>query len=315
LNVGTASGSVARMARPLRIQFPGGIYHVTARGNGRQALFVDDIDCARFLGVLQAVVAEYRLLCHAYCLMTNHYHLLLETPEANLSRAMQQLNGVFAQRFNRRHERTGHVLEGRFHAQVIDRDAHLREVCRYIVLNPVRAGLVADPREWRWSSFQATAGETEAPLFLTVDWVLSLAGARSRAEAERSYLLFVQAGIGAADSDMDPARAVILSPAGQIPDVRTSIERAATLTKIRRDQRFPVRPSLEDLFRDMTSRADRDARCMLAVRDHGYTLSAVARFVGLHYSRLSHILASNPSRPDTSASPQRHTRRRAQRKI
>lgn len=151
------------MSRPLRLQLPGGIYHVTARGNARQAIFEDDDDCAGFLIVLASTVARYRLLCHAYCLMGNHYHLLLQTPESNLSVAMRQLNGVYTQRFNRRHERCGHVLQGRFGAQLVDGDAYLREVCRYIVLNPVRAGLVAHPGEWRWSSFRATAGETAVP--------------------------------------------------------------------------------------------------------------------------------------------------------
>jgi len=135
------------MVGPLRIQFPGGLYHVTARGNGRQPLFADDTDRERFLTVLTRVVARYHLFCDAHCLMGNHYHLPLETPEANLSRAMRQLNGVYSQAFNRRHGRPGHVLEGRFHPQVVDKDAYLREVCRYIVLNPVRAGLVAHPRE------------------------------------------------------------------------------------------------------------------------------------------------------------------------
>ena len=91
------------MSRPLRLQLPGGIYHVTARGNARHAIFEDDDDCAGFLIVLASTVARYRVLCHAYCLMGNHYHLLLETPEANLSSAMRQLNGVYTQRFNRRH--------------------------------------------------------------------------------------------------------------------------------------------------------------------------------------------------------------------
>src|SRR6266568_4263905 len=108
------------MARPLRIEFPGGLYHVTARGNGRLAIFADDTDRERFLLVLTSVVSRYHVLCHAYCLMDNHYHMLLETPEANLSRAMRQLNGVYSQAFNRRHQRPGHVLEGRFHARVVD---------------------------------------------------------------------------------------------------------------------------------------------------------------------------------------------------
>src|SRR5713226_7729566 len=146
------------MARPLRLQFPGGIYHVTSRGNDRRPIFEDDDDRARFLIVLASVVARYHVLCHAYCLMDNHCHLLLETPEANLSRAMRQLNGVYSQAFNRRHRRPGHVLEGRFHAQVVDKDVYLRTVCRYIVLNTVRAGLVTPPRQWLWSSYGATAG-------------------------------------------------------------------------------------------------------------------------------------------------------------
>ena len=108
------------MARPLRLPLPGGIYHVTARGNDRQAIFEGDADCSLFLIVLASVVTRYRVRCHAYCLMGNHYHLLLETPEGNLSAAMRQLNGVYTQRFNRRYERCGHVLQGRFGAQLVD---------------------------------------------------------------------------------------------------------------------------------------------------------------------------------------------------
>jgi REP element-mobilizing transposase RayT len=148
------------MSRPLRLQLPGGIYRVTARGNARGPIFEDDDDRVRFLVVLASTVARYRMRCHAYCLMGNHYHLLVQTLEPNLSIAMRQLNGVYAQRFNRRHERCGHVLQGRFGAQLVGGDAYLRELCRYIVLNPVRAGLVAHPGDWRWSSFQATAPES-----------------------------------------------------------------------------------------------------------------------------------------------------------
>ena len=133
------------MARPLRLEFPGAVYHVTSRGNARAAIFLDDEDRPIFLGVLGAVVARFGWLCHAYCLMDNHYHLLLETPDPNLSRGMRQLNGVYTQRFNRRHGRVGHVLQGRFKAILVDRDGYLLELARYLVLNPVRAGRVKDP--------------------------------------------------------------------------------------------------------------------------------------------------------------------------
>jgi len=286
------------MARPLRIQFPGGIYHVTARGNARQTLFIDDVDRERFLLVLAEGVTTHHLLCHAYCLMPNHYHLLVETPDANLSRAMRHLNGLFAQYFNRRHQRPGHVLQGRFHAQVVDGDAYLRAVCRYIVLNPVRAGLAAHPREWRWSSYRATAGQAPIPPFLTVDWILSLGHARSRAEAEDRYARFVIAGIG---ETTPPPPSLVLGSARELPVVRAQVESAAALAEIPRRDRFVLRPSLEQLFAGATTRADRDIRCACAVRDHGYSLRTVARFVGLHYSAVSRAVARGTSMRPPSA--------------
>ena len=128
------------MARPLRIEFPGAIYHVTARGNARNAIVLDDEDRELFLVCLGEVILLFGWVCHAYCLMDNHYHLLIETPEGNVSRGMRQLNGVFTQRFNRRHGQVGHLFQGRFKAIVVDRESYLLELCRYVVLNPIRAG-------------------------------------------------------------------------------------------------------------------------------------------------------------------------------
>jgi len=133
------------MARPLRLEFPGALYHVTARGNARQAIVLDDRDRALFLVCLGEVVLRFGWICHAYCLMDNHYHLLIETPEGNVSRGMRQLNGVFTQRMNRCHNRVGHLFQGRFKAIVVERESYLLELCRYIVLNPIRAGMA---RNW-----------------------------------------------------------------------------------------------------------------------------------------------------------------------
>jgi len=130
------------MARPLRLSYPGALYHVTARGNARQAIYTDDADRQMFLLVLEDVETRYHWLCHAYCLMDNHYHLLLETPQGNLSAGMRQVNGVYTQRFNRRHGRVGHIFQGRFKAILVERESYLLELCRYLVLNPVRAGIV-----------------------------------------------------------------------------------------------------------------------------------------------------------------------------
>jgi len=280
------------MSRRLRVHFSGGVYHVTARGNDRQPIFKDDDDCSRFLVVLASVVSRYRVLCHAYCLMGNHYHLLLETPEGNLSPAMRQLNGVYTQRFNRRHERCGHLLQGRFGAQLVGGDSYLREVCRYIVLNPVRAGLVPHPREWRWSSFRATAGEMVAPGFLTVSWVRSLAGAATGAEALRRYTAFVEAGIGTTDDAIETvsSRPVIGDDAfvGRVGERCRDAGRSA---QIPRSQRFAGRPGLGELFIGVSSRAERDRRAVAAVRDHGYAMRRVAEFLGLHYVTVSRALA------------------------
>lgn len=288
------------MSRPLRLQLPGGIYHVTARGNSRRPIFEDDDDCARFLIVLASTVARYRVLCHAYCLMGNHYHLLIQTLEANLSIAMRQLNGVYTQRFNRRHERCGHVMQGRFGAQLVDGDPYLREVCRYIVLNPVRAGLVAHPGQWRWSSFRAAAGEVPAPGFLSVDWVRSLSGARTQTEAIRRFVSFVEAGIGEPESAVDRLSAKPVMGDGVLTGpLADQCREAVQCTEFPRAQRFGSRPPLARIFGDVTSRADRNTRAVAAVRDHGYTMKEVADFLGLHYITVSRALARADGLPAT----------------
>jgi putative transposase len=180
------------VARPLRIEFQGALYHVTSRGNDRRVIFSDDADPLLFLGTLGSAVENYSWLCHAYCLMPNHYHLLIETREPTLSRGMRQLNGVFAQAHNRRQGRSGHLFQGRFHAVLIEKEAHLLEVARYVVLNPCRANLCVAPEEWLWSSYRPTAGLDRSPPFLATDWLLKQFG-RDRARARQRYREFVAA--------------------------------------------------------------------------------------------------------------------------
>jgi REP element-mobilizing transposase RayT len=132
---------------------PGGIYHVTARGNNRAAIFLDEFDYLDCIRQLAKVIAHCDWLCLAFCLMPNHYHLLVETPLPNLADGMHLLNGRHARRFNARHERAGHLFQGPYHAESVERDEHLLESCRYIALNPVRAGLVEEAADWPWSSF------------------------------------------------------------------------------------------------------------------------------------------------------------------
>jgi REP element-mobilizing transposase RayT len=184
------------MPRPKRIQFPGALYHITARGNNREPMYLDDLDREHFLRVLATTTRRYHALIHAYCLLTNHYHLLLETPLGNVSRALQYLNGVYCQRFNRRHGRNGHVLGARFAAQLIEREAHLLEAACYIVCNPVRAGLCAHPARWRWSSYRATAGLTPTPTFLLTRALLA-EFAPDPTRARQRYRAFVTARLSA----------------------------------------------------------------------------------------------------------------------
>jgi REP element-mobilizing transposase RayT len=178
------------MVRALRVEFAGALYHVTARGNARQKIFLDDEDRRGFLDLLGKEVEQQGWLCYAYCLMNNHYHLLIETPEPNLVAGMRRFGGVYTQRFNRRHRRVGHLFQGRYKAILVDKDAYLRELCRYVVLNPVRAKAVKKIEQWPWSSYAATVGTEEGPAWLSAKAARALFGTRA------AYERFVHEGLG-----------------------------------------------------------------------------------------------------------------------
>jgi putative transposase len=177
------------MGRPLRIVVPGGLAHVTMRGVDRQDIFLDGWDRLLFLRLLERSRRIYEWIVLAYCLMGNHFHLVLQTPEPTLSDGMRDLAGIYARRFNARHGRTGHLYEDRFDDEPIETESHLLETLRYVVLNPVRSNFVRHPNEWEWSSYLATAGEIAAPPFLDRENVLSLFG--DDASAYRRYRQFV----------------------------------------------------------------------------------------------------------------------------
>ena len=164
------------MGRRPRIDHPGAFHHVTARGNAKADIFLTSRDAEVFLATFGDVVRDRRWSCFAYCLMPNHYHLLIETHEANLSVGMHALNAAYARMFNVAHDRVGHVFQQRFHAEAIGRDEHMLEALRYIVLNPVRAGLSETPDVWRWSSHGAMTGACPAPRWLARDRALQQFG-------------------------------------------------------------------------------------------------------------------------------------------
>jgi len=275
------------MARPLRLEYEGAVYHITSRGNARENIFLDKGDRSRFLKILAEVVERYGWICHAYCLMTNHYHLLIETPDAGLSHGMQLLNGVYTQWFNRRHDRVGHLLQGRFQAILVEKESYLLELVRYVELNPVRAKMVRSVRDWSWSSYRATAGQTEAPEFLTVGWVLSQFDP-DRERAIRAYRRFIRQGRGI--NVWDELRAgALLGTDGFVDQLRPLLKEKPLDPEYRKRERFAARPSLEELFRDVTDKATRNERIYQAVRVHHYTLREVGDCVGLLYSTISVI--------------------------
>jgi len=275
------------MARPLRIEYEGAVYHVTSRGNARQRIFLDDADREQFLAVLAATVERFGWICHAYCLMTNHYHLLVETPEANLSRGMRHLNGVYTQAFNRRHTRTGHVLEGRFKAILVEKGPYLLELARHVVLNPVRALAARSARDWPWSSYRATAGMVDVPDFLMTSWILAQLH-RSRRRAIELYREFVKQGRGA-DVWTELRGGILLGSDRFAAKLKPLLLDYAALKEVPRRERLAARPSLEKLFSNVRHKKVRDRQIHAAVRVHEYTLQAVADFLGLHYSTISTI--------------------------
>jgi len=143
-----------------------------ARGNGRMSIFLDDTDYRQFVHLLGDVVEDLEIQCWNYCVMPNHFHATLLPTLPNLSEALRRINGRYAQWWNRRHERIGHVFQGRFKDQIVQREGYLAALCRYVAMNPVRAGLVTRPEDWEWSSYAATTGQRPSPSFLAVDQVL-----------------------------------------------------------------------------------------------------------------------------------------------
>jgi putative transposase len=171
--------SVARVPRPLRLQAPGAYYHVTSRGVDGRSIFVDDTDRESFLAILAHVVKKDTLECHAYCLMSTHFHLIVATPEANLAAAMQRLCSGFAMSYNRRYGRKGHVFERRYHSVHLQTEQHLLAAVRYVALNPVSAGICERPADWRWSSYPQLLGVTPVQRWLIVSEVKAWLGART----------------------------------------------------------------------------------------------------------------------------------------
>ncbi len=276
------------MSRPLRIEFAGAVYHVTSRGNACQPIFLDEEDREKFLSILAYVVDRYKWRCHSYCLMDNHYHGLIETPEPNLAEGMRQLNGVYTQHFNSRHARVGHLFQGRYKALLVEKDSHLLELCRYIVLNPVRAGVTARASQWKWSNYRATSGIARTPKFLTVDWILSQF-ARDREGAKAGYRAFVAAGVNQNSPWVDLRGQIFLGTEKFASRLLELLKEKKNAQEVPRAQRLAGRPSLKELLPKtlLAAGAARDEAVWKGNILYGYRLREIADHIGVHYSTIS----------------------------
>ncbi len=275
------------MARPLRIQFAGALYHVTSRGDGRDDIFLGDEDRKLWLEVLEQIYRRFNWIVHAYCQMGNHYHLLVETPASNLSKGMRQLNGVYTQRFNSHHNRVGRVFQGRYKAILVQKEAYLLELSRYIVLNPVRARMVRAARDWRWSNYRATAGMTAVPDWLQIDWTLA-AFAESGKEAQNAYRRFVADGKHQPSPWEELKNQIYLGSEKFVDDVRCGMDGTRRLSEVPRKQRQQVARPLSWYFE---KHQDRDAAIFAAFTSGEYNMREIGDHVGVHYSRISRIVS------------------------
>ena len=275
------------MARPLRIEFAGALYHITSRGDGQDEIFLGGEDRDLWLNILGHICERFNWVVHAYCQMGNHYHILIETPDGNLSKGMRQLNGVYTQRFNRIHHRVGHVFQGRYKAILVQKDAYLLELSRYIVLNPVRAHMVRSARDWPWSNYRATAGMTAAPNWLETDWILA-AFAERKKEAQTAYRRFVSDGRNQPSPWEDLKNQIYLGSEAFVEVMQRKMDVDQRLSEIPKTQRRPVARPLTWYFK---KHRDRDAAILEAFTSGGYNMREIGDHVGLHYSRISRIVS------------------------
>ncbi|MFQ5788603.1 MAG: transposase [Thermodesulfobacteriota bacterium] len=289
------------MARPLRLEYPGALYHITSRGNARQDIYLDDDDRSKFLNILSNEIRQQRWNCYPYCLMSNHYHLMIETPEGKLISGMRRLNGIYTQWFNRRHGRIGHLFQGRYKSIIVDRESYLLELCRYVVLNPVRAGLVKHPQEWKWSSYLATMGKINKSEWLDTEWILLQFGISNK-KAQEEYKRFIEEGFGV-PSPWDRLKGQIWLGSDAFLEKMDSLIRRDNLDEVPLSQTVPTRPTKFEIIetiskaygitiKELVERNNPEAyqtSVYLLRRVVNMDLKAVARTFGVSTARISRI--------------------------
>lgn len=283
------------MARPLRIVYPGAFYHITSRGNERKEIFKTDIDREKFLTYLESAAKRYGAVIHVWCLMTNHYHLLLETPAGNLSEIMRHINGAYTTYFNIKRKRSGHLLQGRYKAILVDADEYAQQLSCYIHLNPVRVGAVQKPEHYVWSSYRNYIGRCKVPEWLRRDFILGYFGGVG-VKGERNYRKYVERVMG--QDQGSPLREVLHSTFLGSEEFVQGVTKEHLEDK-RADRNIPalralvVRPSIETiekevgvLFADET-RTGRQVSLYLCRKYSGRKLKEIGTYFGISESGVS----------------------------
>ena len=275
------------MTRPLRLEFPGALYHVTSRGNRRNSIYRDDADRNAWLRVLGKVCQRHHFVIHSFCQMTNHYHLLVETVEPNLSTGMRQLNGLYSQYFNWRHSLVGHLFQGRYKAILVQKESYLLELSRYIVLNPLRAKVVSSLDDWRWSSHAYFVSREQPPSWLERDRLLDRFG-NVHQEAVSAYRAFILQGIDEA-SPLSAIRHQVLLGDEAFVTAHQQLQRSADLVEVAREERGAVALPLDAY---QAKYADRDEAMARAYLSNAFTMTQIARAFGVSAKTVGRAVAA-----------------------
>lgn len=249
------------MSRPLRIEFPGAVYHLTAKGNFGQSIFNDKTDAIHFLEFLGKEIFQQRWICHAYCLLENHFHLIIETPEPNLSRGMGRLNMRYSQWFGRRHKCNGHLFHGRFKSIILQKEKFLLPLCRYVVLNPVRLKLVDHVNQWRWSSYRFLAYEKEKNEWLTLDWIQAQFET-TKSEKNNAWQNYVLKGINLPSPWKDLRSGYYLGDEKFLKRIAGEIK-GKSLYQISKNAANPERPNLDQILEAVSEASGVSAKQIL----------------------------------------------------
>lgn len=280
--------SVLLMGRPIRIEYPGCLYHITSRGNERKKIFLDDRDRMKFLGILADYHDRYGILIHAYVLMDNHYHLILETPRGNLLKVMHGLNGSYTGYFNRKYGRVGHLFQGRYNAILIEKDTYLLPLSRYIHLNPARAGRVKKPDQYEWSSYRGYVGREKEKPWVESGWVLSQFSRRA-ARARRRYEEYVEEGVrkGISNPLSDVHGQVILGTERFIEEIRGLLRGKVLSQEIVGRARLQGHPGIEEIVGEVSRKFGVKHEAIRSGRIRGNTARQAALYLSHRYTGLS----------------------------